>query len=260
MPRPEPVLPLPSEVVAVLCDADGNLFPSEEPAFEASAEVTNDFLRHLGSAQRWEPEELRAVALGRNFRALAADLARELGKPLTDAELADWVAREQVVVTRHLRQRLSPNPRVTDALGWLAERFRLAIVTSSALRRLDACLVATGLDATFPEATCFSAQDSLPVPTSKPDPAVYLASLHALALHADQAVAVEDAVAGVQAAVAAGIPTIGNLAFVPDAERVGRARALRQAGACEVADDWEQVVRLLASRTRQVTSTREVTA
>lgn len=28
-------------VTTVLCDADGNLFPSEEPAFDASVEVTN---------------------------------------------------------------------------------------------------------------------------------------------------------------------------------------------------------------------------
>ena len=32
------------QVRYLLCDADGNLFPSEEPAFEASAEVTNAFL------------------------------------------------------------------------------------------------------------------------------------------------------------------------------------------------------------------------
>ena len=31
----------------VLCDADGNLFPSEEPAFTASVEVTNEFLDAL---------------------------------------------------------------------------------------------------------------------------------------------------------------------------------------------------------------------
>ena len=39
---------LPAPVEAVLCDADGNLFPSEEPAFDASAEVTNAFLASLG--------------------------------------------------------------------------------------------------------------------------------------------------------------------------------------------------------------------
>src|SRR5206468_6511581 len=31
----------------LLCDADGNLFPSEEPAFEASAVVTNRYLERL---------------------------------------------------------------------------------------------------------------------------------------------------------------------------------------------------------------------
>ena len=35
-------------VTHLLCDADGNLFPSEEPAFDASVEVTNAFLASLG--------------------------------------------------------------------------------------------------------------------------------------------------------------------------------------------------------------------
>lgn len=31
----------PARITTLLCDADGNLFPSEEPAYEASVEVTN---------------------------------------------------------------------------------------------------------------------------------------------------------------------------------------------------------------------------
>jgi hypothetical protein len=49
-PRTEgPVLPrdVVTGLTALLCDADGNLFPSEEPAFVASAEVTNRFLAEL---------------------------------------------------------------------------------------------------------------------------------------------------------------------------------------------------------------------
>jgi hypothetical protein len=42
--------------VALLCDADGNLFPSEEPAFVASAVVTNQFLAELGISERVDAE------------------------------------------------------------------------------------------------------------------------------------------------------------------------------------------------------------
>ena len=33
----------PAAVTTLLCDADGTLFPSEEPAYAASADVTNRF-------------------------------------------------------------------------------------------------------------------------------------------------------------------------------------------------------------------------
>jgi hypothetical protein len=45
-------------------------------------------------------------------------------------------------------------------------------VSSSALARLAGCFTATELDRLIPPARRFSAEDSLPTPTSKPDPAV----------------------------------------------------------------------------------------
>ena len=67
----------------LLCDADGNLFPSEEPAFDASAEVTNAFLASVGIERRYTPDELRAVATGMNFRSTGLKLAADAG--VTDA-------------------------------------------------------------------------------------------------------------------------------------------------------------------------------
>ena len=51
--------PAPFDVARVrtlLCDADGCLFPSEEPAFVASAKVTNDLLADLGVEKRFLPD------------------------------------------------------------------------------------------------------------------------------------------------------------------------------------------------------------
>jgi hypothetical protein len=62
-------------VTTLLCDADGNLFPSEEPAFVASAEVTNQFLRDHGVEAGLTPEELRLATTGKNFRATMLNLA-----------------------------------------------------------------------------------------------------------------------------------------------------------------------------------------
>jgi HAD superfamily hydrolase (TIGR01509 family) len=244
----------------VLCDADGNLFPSEEPAFAASTTVTNDFLYRLGSDQRWESEELRRTALGRNFRTLASDFARGLGVDISQAELDDWVAREQAVVTDHLAAVLRPDAEVGAALELLARRYRLAVVSSSALRRLAACFTATDLDLLLPAAGRFSALDSLPVPTSKPDPAVYLHALDRLGLGADEAVAIEDAAAGVRSAVAAGIWTIGNLAFVSPDERAERAAELEQAGAAVIVTSWAEVAQVLGVGAPQGVTETEVPA
>jgi hypothetical protein len=56
------------EITTRLRDADGNLFPSEEPAFEASTEVTNALLASYGISIEFDPEELRLATTGKNFR------------------------------------------------------------------------------------------------------------------------------------------------------------------------------------------------
>lgn len=63
-------------VTVLLCDADGNLVPSEEPAFVASTEGTNRFLRDYGVDTTFTPEELRLATTGKNFRSTMLDLAR----------------------------------------------------------------------------------------------------------------------------------------------------------------------------------------
>jgi beta-phosphoglucomutase-like phosphatase (HAD superfamily) len=241
-----PVRPGRPGVTVLLCDADGSLFPSEEPAFVASTVVTNQFMAHHGRDVRFEPEQLRLATTGMNFRTTIVALARRHGvAPIAAGELEDWVAAEKRAVSAHLGQVLAPDPEVVATLSALAERYLLAIVSSSALTRLDACVSATGLAGLFPPERRYSAEDSLPVPTSKPDPAVYRFAGAALGVDAGQAVAIEDAVPGAQSAVAAGFVTIGNLRFVPEAERAERERLLRAAGAGEVARSWPQIAALL---------------
>jgi hypothetical protein len=73
----------------LLCDADGNLFPSEEPAFVASADVTNAFLAQFGVERSFTAEELRLATTGKNFRTTAVDLAIIHGVPVEES-LAAW--------------------------------------------------------------------------------------------------------------------------------------------------------------------------
>ena len=101
-------LPLdPASVTTLLCDADGTLFPSEEPAYAASADVTNRFLAGLGAERTYAPEELQRMTNGKNFRGAAAELAAGYQRELNRADLDSWVAEEKDVVTAHLRTALT---------------------------------------------------------------------------------------------------------------------------------------------------------
>jgi beta-phosphoglucomutase-like phosphatase (HAD superfamily) len=234
-----------SGVRVLLCDADGTLFPSEEPAFDASVAVTNRFLDRIGSARRYEPGELRREAMGRNFRQIAQELAAAQGVAVPEKELDDWVAEELAAVTDHLGEVLRPDAAVREPLAELASALTVAVVSSSALGRLHVCLQRTGLADLVDPSHVLSAADSLPVPTSKPDPAVYHAALERLDVEPDEALAVEDAVAGVASAVGAGIRTVGILQFVLPEERAERASDLTAAGATRVVTSWSDLHHLL---------------
>ncbi|MFQ1000960.1 HAD family hydrolase [Modestobacter sp. SSW1-42] len=238
--------PVPSGVTALLCDADDTLIPSEAPAFEASAAVTNRFLAAHGIDRRVTGEELRTSSTGKNFRATARELAAAASVPVAD--LDRWVAEEAEVVTAHLRATLVPDPEVVGALTTLGGQLTLAAVSSSALARLDGSFTAAGLAGLLPPARRFSAEDSLPTPTSKPDPAVYLHACAQLGISPAEGLAVEDSVSGATSAVRAGCPTIGLVTFVPEGERRARSAALADAGAVAVVDSWAELDRLVTGR------------
>src|SRR3954452_11675874 len=228
---------------ALLCDADGNLFPSEDPAFVASADVTNRYLAAHGIDQRFTAAELRLAATGKNFRTTATDLAAAHG--VAAGDLDAWVAEEKQAVTTHLTRVLRPDAEVTAALTTLGAHLTVAAVSSSALSRLAGCFTATGLAELVPADRRFSAEDSLPTPTSKPDPAVYLHACARLGISPAQGLAVEDSVVGATSALRAGCPTIGNVRFVAEAERAERAADLRAAGVLTVVSSWSELTELL---------------
>jgi HAD superfamily hydrolase (TIGR01509 family) len=233
-------------VEVLLCDADGNLFPSEEPAFVASAAVTNRLLTELGIDRRYSATELRLSTTGKNFRTTAVDLARAHGVEIEPEKLEWWVAEEKRRVTAYLREALEPDDDVISPLRTLAARYHLAAVSSSAATRLDACFQATAIAEFFPLQRRFSAEDSLPVPASKPDPAIYAYAGTEIGVSERQGLAIEDAAPGVESAVAAGFPVIGNLMFVPPSERAARAEALLEAGAAAIVVSWWDLENLLA--------------
>jgi beta-phosphoglucomutase-like phosphatase (HAD superfamily) len=134
--------------------------------------VTDSFLSELG-AKRPLASELQQLTNGKNFRGAASDFAKAYGRTVDPHSMEDWMSKERQVVTAHLSTVLRPDPKVAQALAHLSDKLLVAVVTSSALSRLDACLEVTALSDLFAFTRRFSAEDSLARPTIKPDPAVY---------------------------------------------------------------------------------------
>jgi HAD superfamily hydrolase (TIGR01509 family) len=180
---------------AVLCDLDGTLIDS----LPALRDAYRQFLaeRAPGATspppfERWTGTALRDVV-----RELALELELQHGP---EELLAHYLA----VLERSYVLHAASAPGALALLDELRARgIRTAVVTSAprdlALRVLDRCDLLRRIDAVV-------AGDD--VDDAKPAPLGYLEALRRLEVPAEQAIALEDSRAGVQAAVAAGVRCI----------------------------------------------------
>jgi beta-phosphoglucomutase-like phosphatase (HAD superfamily) len=121
-----------------------------------------------------------------------------------------------------------------------SNKYQLAVVSSSALRRVKASIEKVGQDKYFNPDHIFSAATSLPKPTSKPNPAIYLYSMEVLGKTADQCVAVEDSKSGATAAYRAHIPTIGYTGSYEPEKQEQMKKVLENAGCVVIMNDWSE--------------------
>lgn len=119
------------------------------------------------------------------------------------------------------------------------------MVSSSALRRVKASIEKVGQAKYFGD-DVFSAATSLPKPTSKPDPAIYIWAMEKLGKKADECVAVEDSKSGTLSGTRAGIKVIGYVGPYQAGEREHMVKVLKEAGAVVIMEDWSQFEECLA--------------
>jgi HAD superfamily hydrolase (TIGR01509 family) len=191
--------------------------------------------------QPFTGETLIIEFVGQNFRGMMTSLQQRYGFELGADELDEYVRREEDVVIAKLREKLVACPGVDDVLARLAAsgRYRLAVVSSSALRRVKASVEKVGQAKYFGD-DIFSAATSLPTPTSKPNPAIYLYAMEKLGKKPGECVAVEDSKSGTLSATRAGIKVIGYVGPYEEDEREKMIKVLREAGAVVVMEDWSQ--------------------
>lgn len=162
---------------------------------------------------------------------------------LTDQELDDYVEKELQAVIKKLEAKAQPCAGAFHEVERLhAEgKYHLAVVSSSALSRVLASLDKVGMDKFFKRDEVYSAATSLPKPTSKPNPAVYLHACKELGVSPGECVAIEDSKSGATAAKNAGIPLIGYVGPYEDHEVEEKTKMLyEECGAIVVMKHWSE--------------------
>jgi beta-phosphoglucomutase len=150
-----------------------------------------------------------------------------------EIEIASYARRKSVRARQLLADRGGAlSPGCVKVLTGLAEHFNLALASSGSRASVEAFLVLTQLRHVF--RSVLSGDDVL---HAKPAPELFARSIEQLGLTPESCVVIEDSVAGVQAAQAAGATPIG----------FGRSRqtALTAAGASQVVDSLEELAMLL---------------
>lgn len=213
---------------------------SEDVAFEGCAELVNTIMKTMNiPLGPFTGASLQRDYVGQNFRGMLTTVASEHNVAITPEQMDAFVRQEEDIVISKLRQHLEPCAGVDDVLAKVddGQHYTLAVVSSSALRRVQVCLDKTGQAKHFGHRV-YSAASSLAVPTSKPDPAIYLHALQTLGKSAAESVAVEDSRSGTLSAVRAGIRTIGYVGAYPPAQRAHMTTVLKDAGASVVMEEW----------------------
>ncbi|KAI9672653.1 MAG: hypothetical protein M1831_000088 [Alyxoria varia] len=200
-----------NKITQILFDCDNTLVLSESLAFEACSDLANEILEKQGKPERYTGPSLLSEFVGYNFRGMLVGLQKKHNFSLPQDELDEYVEKELGAVVKKLNEKAEPCAGVMPVLEKYHEekKYKLAIVSSSALSRVKASIAHTRMDHFFNPDHVFSAATSLEKPTSKPDPAIYLHACKVLGVQPGECVAIEDSRSGATAAKNAQIPLIG---------------------------------------------------
>lgn len=187
--------------------------------------------------------------VGQNFRGMMVSLQAKYNFEMPPDELEHYVKEEENQVIAKLAAKAKPCPGANDELERLyqTQKYGFAVVSSSALRRVQASIKYVGQDKYFKPQHIFSAASSLPKPTSKPDPAIYLHALEYVRRKPEECVAVEDSKSGALSAIRAGIPVIGYVgSYEGETKKMEMTKALSDIGAKVIMRDWVEFKKCLS--------------
>ncbi|KAJ5104875.1 hypothetical protein NUU61_002222 [Penicillium alfredii] len=237
------------KITEIFFDCDNTLVLSEELAFEACADLANEILQTRNIPDRYTGEQLIKDFVGQNFRGMMISLQAKYHFEMEKDELEVYVKKEEDKVIAKLEAKAKPCVGATEELEKLFEskKYGMAVVSSSALRRVRASIKKVDQDKFFDHDKVFSAATSLPKPTSKPDPAIYLHALDAVKKTAAETVAVEDSKSGALSAIRAGIPVIGYVgSYNGEETQTEMGKRLTDLGAQVIMTHWSEFEKCMA--------------
>lgn len=197
----------------VIFDLDGLLLDSEQVWDAAREELAHE------RGGRWHPQAQRDM-MGMSSPEWSRYMHDVIGLPEPPDEINAEVVRR---LERRYREHLPVIPGAREAVSRLAERWPLALASSSNRELIDLALELMGLTQRF-KATVSSEE----VARGKPAPDVYLEAARRLHVDPAHAAAIEDSHNGIRAAKAAGMGVIAipNAHFPPDEEALAQADVL----------------------------------
>ena len=211
----------------VIFDCDGVLVDSEPIASRVLAEALTEVGFPL------TPQQAVDRYTGISLRSVLARVENEWGQALPAGFVERLGERDRAAFQAELR----PLPGVAEMLRALP--LPRCVASSGALEKIRCNLALTGLLPHF-DPHLFSAEM---VAHGKPAPDLFLYAAARMGSRPQRCVVVEDSIAGVQAARAAGM---GVLGFCGGGHACpGSAAALRAAGACRVFGRMAELPRLL---------------
>lgn len=240
------MLTITQQIKAVLFDCDNTLVLSENLAFAACAELANELLEQYGKTKRFTGPELLSTFVGQNFRGTLNGLQEKYDFKMPPKQVDDYVDRELGKTIEKLEADAEPCHNVMPVLEKMRQegKYKMSIVSSSAMSRVVASIEKTDINQYFPKGTVFSAASSLNPPSSKPNPAIYLHACKELGFAPGECVAIEDSRSGATAAKNAKIPLMGYVGpyYEEGEEKVKEMVKVlsEECGAITIMHDWKE--------------------
>jgi HAD superfamily hydrolase (TIGR01509 family) len=211
----------------IIFDCDGVLVDSEVISCRAHADTLTRHGYPITS------EQVLERFLGRSMRQTTIEIEAELGRRLPD----DFTSQTYAEIFRSFATSLEATPHIVETLAQIKQP--ICVASSGPPEKISASLNRTGLYDRFAP-HIFSA---VQVRHGKPAPDLFLFAAGQMQTAPEKCLVIEDSIAGIAGAIAAGMPVLG---FHGGSHcRPGYGDGLRAAGASATFDDMRQLPGLI---------------